>query len=144
MIALLTNILPIALGFFAKLTAIRSQQASENQKLMIEALSARAGVLRAAKDNADKESRASAFNRRMIVWVILGLVSVYVMAPVFIPDLNVLVPVVEKGLTVLGIPFGSDQVVYQSLKGLVKFDEIFQWGTLIVEFYFGAQLAKGR
>jgi hypothetical protein len=26
----------------------------------------------------------------------------------------------------------------------MKFDEIFSWATMIVEFYFGAQLAKGR
>jgi len=26
----------------------------------------------------------------------------------------------------------------------LKFDEIFQWATMIIEFYFGAQLAKGR
>jgi len=27
---------------------------------------------------------------------------------------------------------------------LYKFDEIFQWATLIIEFYFGGQLAKAN
>jgi hypothetical protein len=26
----------------------------------------------------------------------------------------------------------------------LKFDEIFKWATMIIEFYFGAQLAKGK
>jgi len=26
----------------------------------------------------------------------------------------------------------------------LKLDEIFRWATMIIEFYFGAQLAKGR
>jgi hypothetical protein len=26
---------------------------------------------------------------------------------------------------------------------MLKLDEVFKWTTLIVEFYFGAQLAKG-
>ena len=36
MISLLTSIAPIFLGFFAKLMALKSQAAAENQKLMIE------------------------------------------------------------------------------------------------------------
>ena len=36
MIAFLTNVAPIALGFVAKLFALKSQAAAENQKLMIQ------------------------------------------------------------------------------------------------------------
>jgi hypothetical protein len=35
-------------------------------------------------------------------------------------------------------------VEYKSVEGLLKLDEIFKWATMIIEFYFGAQLAKGR
>ena len=41
MIAFLTNIAPIGLGFIAKLYALKSQAASDQQKLMIENLQAR-------------------------------------------------------------------------------------------------------
>jgi len=35
-------------------------------------------------------------------------------------------------------------VEYATVEGLLKMDEIFKWATMIIEFYFGAQLAKGR
>ena len=38
MIGFLTNIAPIALGFVAKLFALKSQAAAENQKLIIQSL----------------------------------------------------------------------------------------------------------
>ena len=38
---LLTNVAPIILGFVAKLFALKSQAASENQKLMIQSLQVR-------------------------------------------------------------------------------------------------------
>ena len=41
MIAFLTNVAPIALGFVAKLFALKSQAAAENQKLMLQNLQAR-------------------------------------------------------------------------------------------------------
>ena len=40
---ILTHLIPIALGFFAKLVAIKSQQAHDQQKLMLEALAAKSG-----------------------------------------------------------------------------------------------------
>mgnify|MGYP000863610426 CR=1 FL=1 len=41
MIALLTNIAPIALGFIGKLFALKSQAAQENQKLMMQQFAVR-------------------------------------------------------------------------------------------------------
>jgi hypothetical protein len=38
---ILTHLIPIILGFVAKLTAIKSAQAHEQQKLMLESLAAR-------------------------------------------------------------------------------------------------------
>ena len=45
MIGFLTNIAPIALGFIAKLIALKSQAASDQQKLMIENMQARMTLL---------------------------------------------------------------------------------------------------
>ena len=39
MTGIITHIIPIALGFFAKLVAIRSKQAHEQQSLMLQAMS---------------------------------------------------------------------------------------------------------
>ena len=74
MIALLTNIAPIILGFVAKLFALKSQAAAENQKLMIQSLQVRNDSINMARDRADKESPMAAMNRRIIILVILGLV----------------------------------------------------------------------
>jgi len=41
MLTLLTSILPIALGFFAKLTALNMQAKQESQKMQMEVLLAR-------------------------------------------------------------------------------------------------------
>lgn len=143
MIALLTQIAPILIGFFSKLVAIRSQQAADQQRLMIEALAAREGALQNAREMARDETPMAAFNRRLIVLVVLSLVVVYVMAPLFF-DIQTMVPVVEKGLSFLGFTIIPDQTVYQTLDGLVRYDEIFKWATVLVEFYFGASLAKGN
>ena len=55
MIAFLTNVAPIALGFVAKLFALKSQAAAENQKLMIQNLQARNDSINQARDKADKK-----------------------------------------------------------------------------------------
>jgi hypothetical protein len=44
----------------------------------------------------------------------------------------------------LGIQLTPDVVEYATVDGLLKMDEIFGWATMIIEFYFGAQLAKGK
>jgi len=41
MISLLTHLLPIGLGFFAKLVAIKSQQAHDQKKLMLKSISSK-------------------------------------------------------------------------------------------------------
>ena len=143
MLALLTNVAPILLGFIAKLFALRSQAASENQKLMIQSLQVRNDSINMARDRADKESPMAAWNRRFIIIVILGLIIFTQVAPVWF-DVPTVVPTIVKGASVLGFQLTPDIVEYVTVEGMLKFDEIFQWATMIVEFYFGAQLAKGR
>ena len=143
MIALLTNVAPIFLGFIAKLFALRSQAAAENQKLMIQSLQVRNDSINMARDRADKESPMAALNRRVIIFVILGLVIFTQVGPVYF-DVPTVIPTVIKGASFLGFQLTPDKVEYVVVEGMLKFDEIFKWATMIIEFYFGAQLAKGK
>jgi hypothetical protein len=143
MMALFTSIAPIILGFIAKLIALKSQAASEQQKLMIQSLQVRNDSINMARDRADKESPMAAMNRRIIILVILGLVIFTQVAPVWF-DVPTVIPTIVKGFSFLGIQLTPDVVEYATVEGLLKMEEIFQWATMIIEFYFGAQLAKGR
>ena len=143
MIAFLTNIAPIILGFVAKLFALKSQAAAENQKLMIQSLQVRNDSINQARDRADKESPMAAMNRRVIIFVILGLVIFTQVGPVYF-DVPTVIPTVIKGASILGFQLTPDTIEYATVEGLLKMDEIFRWATMIIEFYFGAQLAKGR
>ena len=141
--ALLTNVAPIILGFVAKLFALKQQAAAENQKLMIQSLQVRNDSINQARDRADKESPMAALNRRVIIFVILGLVIFTQVAAVFF-DVPTVVPTVVKGASILGFQLTPDVVEYVTVEGMLKLNEVFSWATMIIEFYFGAQLAKGR
>ena len=143
MIAFLTNVAPIMLGFIGKLFALKSQAAAENQKLMIQSLQVRNDSINMARDRADKESPMAAMNRRVIIFVILGLVIFTQVGPVYF-DVPTVIPTVIKGASILGFQLTPDTIEYATVEGLLKMDEIFRWATMIIEFYFGAQLAKGR
>ena len=143
MMALLTNVAPIILGFVAKLFALKQQAAAENQKLMIQSLQVRNDSINMARDRADKESPMAAMNRRIIILVILGLVIFTQVAPVVF-DVPTVVPSIIKGFSFFGFQITPDVVEYATVDGLLKMDEIFGWATMIIEFYFGAQLAKGK
>jgi hypothetical protein len=143
LISLITSIAPIFLGFFAKLLALKSQAASENQKLMIESMQARNDSINQARAAADKESPMAAWNRRFIIMVILGLIIFTQVAPVLF-SVPTVIPTVIEGFSFLGLQFTPDVVEYVTVEGMMKFDEIFKWASMIIEFYFGAQLAKGK
>jgi hypothetical protein len=141
MIALLTNIIPIALGFFAKLSAIKSQSNSDYQKLVIETLSAKNKNINSAREFSKTESKSAQWFRRSVVFILLSFVSFYIAAPFFGIDL-----VIQTNKTTSYL-FGLIEFSYPGFKtisGLFKFDEIFSWVTMIIEFYFGGQLAKGK
>ena len=140
---LFTSIAPIILGFIAKLIALKSQAASENQKLMIQSLQVRNESINQARDRADKESPMAAWNRRVIIFVILGLVIFTQVGPVYY-DVPTVIPTVIQGFSFFGLQLTPDKVEYVVVEGMLKFDEIFKWATMIIEFYFGAQLAKGK
>ena len=143
MMSFLTNVAPIMLGFIGKLFALKSQAAAENQKLMIQSLQVRNESINMARDRADKESPMAAMNRRIIILVILGLVIFTQVAPIVF-DVPTVVPSIIKGFSFFGFQITPDVVEYATVDGLLKMDEIFGWATMIIEFYFGAQLAKGK
>ena len=137
---IITHLVPIALGFIAKLMAIKSQQAHDQQKLMLETLAAKSGEIDKAREYALKESPFAAWNRRILILVILTLVAIYPLAGVF--GVDTVVKTTTEGVSILGLfSFGGGES-FHTIKGLYKFDEIFAWATMIVEFYFGGQLAK--
>ena len=137
---ILTHLIPIALGFFAKLMAIKSKQSHDEQKLMLQALSAKSTQIDKARENANKESSMAAWNRRFLIIVILALVAVYPLAGLF--GIDTAIPVTTEGFSFLGLFEIGGGTTLEKVSGLYKFDEIFQWATIIIEFYFGGQLAK--
>ena len=143
MVSILTHLVPIALGFFAKLVAIKSQQAHDQNELMLKALAAKSKEITNAREQSNKESPMAAWNRRILMFAVLALVAVYPLAGIF--GVETVIKVVEEPTSFLfGIfEFGGD-TKFETVKGLYKFDEIFAWATMIVEFYFGGQLAKGK
>ena len=145
MMALFTNIAPIMLGFIGKLFALKQQAAAENQKLMMQQFAAKSKSISDARAAADKESPMAAMNRRVIILVILALIIFTQVAPVMF-DVPTVIPTVIEGTSFFGITFVPDVVEYIEIQAgsVLKMDEIFGWATMIIEFYFGAQLAKGK
>ena len=133
------------LGFVGKLFALKSQAAAENQKLMIQNLQARNDSINQARDRADKESPMAAWNRRVIILVILALIIFTQVAPVWF-NVPTVVPTIIEGFSFLGFQITPDVIDYVTIQAgsVLKMDEIFGWATMIIEFYFGAQLAKGK
>jgi hypothetical protein len=55
------------------------------------------------------------------------------------------IPIVEKGNSYLfGLIEGAEVTKYITVEGMVKYEEIFAWGQMILEFMFGASIAQGR
>ncbi len=110
---------------------------------MIENLQVRNDSINQARSMAQKESPMAAMNRRIIILTILALVIFTQVAPVFW-NVPTVIPTVTEGFSILGFQLTADEIEYVTVEGMLKFDEIFRWATMIIEFYFGAQLAKGR
>ena len=133
------------LGFVGKLFALKQQAAAENQKLMMEQFAAKDKSINSARAAADKESPMAAMNRRVIILVILALIIFTQVAPV-IWNVPTVIPTVIEGSSILGFKLTPDIIEYVTIQAgsVLKMDEIFGWATMIIEFYFGAQLAKGK
>lgn len=101
MTSLFTHLIPIALGFLAKLIAIKSKQSHDEQKLMLQALSAKSTQIDKARENANKESSMAAWNRRFLIVIILALVAIYPLAGIF--GIETIIPVTTEGFSFLGL-----------------------------------------
>ena len=143
MIGVITNLIPIAMGFITKLVAVNMQQKAEQQKMMLENMAARESSIDKAREQANKESPMAAMNRRIIFLTILFLIVIYVTAPLFF-DIKTAIPVIEKGTSILGFELTSDRTTYTIIDQgtMVKYDEVFRWAAMVVEFYVGTQAAK--
>ena len=143
MFDLLTSILPIGLGFVAKLVAIKSKAADDNQKLMIQAMNANAVSTNSARDFSKGESKMASLNRRTIIWVMLFLIIFLQVSPVLF-DVPTVVEVIDKGWSLFGIiPITPDVVEYIQVNGVIEYESIWSFSSLIVSFYFGSSLARG-
>jgi len=140
---LFTNILPIVAGFAMKVFAMNLQAKNEQHTQMLDAFAARSNSIQEARVAEAKESPWSALNRRVIIFVILGLVIFTQVAPVFL-DVPTVIPTVIEGFSFLGFEITPDKVEYVTVKGMLKLTEVFEWATLIIELYFGSTIAKGR
>ena len=140
MVSLLTSVAPIALGFFAKLFAMRQHANAEQQKLMIQAMQAQNNSINQARDFAQKETKFSAMNRRILILVVLGLLVTIQFAPV--AGLDTVIPTVKEGVSILGIKLTPDITTYETVTGMVKHPEVYAFAEMIISFFFGAQLAK--
>jgi len=139
---IISHFIPIVLGFIAKLIAIKSQQAHDQNALMLEALAGKSKELQKARTQSNKESPMAAWNRRILMFAILALVALYPLAGII--GVDTVIPVKTEGFSFLGLFKIGGGTTFETVKGLYKFDEIFEWATMIVEFYFGGQLAKGK
>ena len=140
MISLLTSVAPIALGFVAKLFAMKQHANSEQQKLMIQAMQVNNQSVNMAREAAAKESPFAAMNRRIVILVVLGLLVTIQFAPVL--GFDTVIPTIQEGFSVLGIKLTSDTTTYETVSGMVKNPEIYSFAELLISFFFGSQLAK--
>ena len=140
MMTLLTNVLPVVLGFLAKLTAIKTQLAADNQKLMVEALMVRSDSINQAREAARKESPYSALTRRVFIFVVLGMVVFMVVAPVFL-QVDTVIPIIKKGFSFLGISITPDKTEFVTVKGMLLMEEVRVVFVMIAEMFFGSTLA---
>ena len=143
MLTLLTNAIPVVLGFLAKLTAIKTQLAADNQKLMVEALMVKADAISQAREAQQKESPYSAFTRRVFIFVVLGMVVFMVVAPALL-DIQTVIPVVREGFSFLGFEITPDKTEFITVKGMLLLEEVRAVFVMIAEMFFGATLAKSR
>jgi len=140
MIEILTNVLPIGFGYIMKIFSMNQKAKQDAQKMQMEAITGRREETNQIRQQMNNESPMAALNRRIIILTILALVVFTQVAPVFM-DINTVIPVVEKSSGFLGFG-GGETTTFLPVEGLVKYEEIFQWASLIIEVYFGSQLAK--
>jgi len=139
MLEALPHLLSIALGFFAKLIALKTEDAKNREQLMLNALAAQQGAYADARSYDTPAARA---NRRLLIWFIMVAVMASVLGyavldvPVYVEQ------VTQEPSYFFGLIGGGERVEWVKIEGIPTFEEIFRWGTMIFEMLFGAQLAR--
>ena len=141
MFTLITNLIPIILGAITKLVAIRSQNASDQQKMMIEAMANRANITQEIRSS---DTPASAANRRALLWFLMAMVATVVVGGAIFSS-PIYVEQVQKGLSLFGIiDIVPDSLEWIKLEAgsIVAFDEVFVWMSILIEFMLGASIVR--
>jgi len=139
MIEMAGHLIPIALGFFAKLIALKAEDANQRQQMMIQALGAREGALASAREY---DTPMAALNRRTLIWFIMVVLMMSVIGTAIF-DIPVLVEqTVTEPSYFFGLIGGKTYTEWVELYGVVSFEEFRAWGTMIFEMLFGATLAR--
>jgi len=139
MIALLTNIVPIVLGFLAKTMALRAEDDARRQELAIAALAAKTNSVELARKYDSPVANAS---RRMILWFLMFLISITVVGYAIF-RVPIMVETIKKGSSLLfGLWQNPDTTEWVAVNGIVSHKEFLEWMSLIIEMYFGSTLAR--
>lgn len=139
MITLLTHIAPIILGFLGKFMTLKAQDSADQQKLMLTAMGAKTTAIESARKY---ETPAAATNRRAILWFLMAMIGTSVLGfalfnvPVYVEHIQ---PSMSFLLGLITLP---QQTEWIKIEGIPAFRDFFTWMAVIIEMYFGAQLAK--
>lgn len=135
----LVHLIPILVGFFAKLVALKSQDARVREELLIKGLSARTAVVEKAREHQTPASNAA---RRVILFFLVFAISLSMLGYVLF-DVPIFVEETVKSREYLfGLIGGTERTVWTKIEGIPSFEEIFTWMTILIEFWFGSQIAK--
>ena len=139
MISILTHIIPIALGFIAKLLALKAEDNKQRQEMMIKALSAQNQSLDMARKYDTPVANAS---RRLLLWFLMAAIMLSMLgyvafdAPIYVEQ------VVKDPSFLFGLIGGGEHIEWKEIRGIPSFQELFVWMQILIEFWFGATLAR--
>lgn len=141
MITLITNVLPIMLGYAMKFVAVLNAQKKRQSELKLLVFNKQTELASKRLESSQTESPASAWNRRFLLVIVMLLICFYVF--IGLTDVPMIVETIQKGYSLFGfIPITDDKIEYVTVKGILVFKDIFEWATIIIEMYFGAHFAR--
>lgn len=139
MFAAIIHGIPIILGFLGKFLALKAQDNKEIQERNLVALNAQAAEYKAVREI---QSPAANGTRRLILVFLMAMMSVFVLGfalfevPIYVEEVR---PKLDFLFGIISIP---ESISWTEIKGIPAFKDFFSWMAIIIEFWFGAQLAK--
>lgn len=139
MLAILQHSIPITLGFVGKLLALKAEDNKQRQEMMIKALAAQNQSIDVARKYDTPAANAS---RRLLLWFLM-LAIMFSMVGYVVTGSPIYVEQVVKDPSFLfGLIGGGEHVEWVKIEGIPSFEELFIWMQVLVEFWFGATLAR--